>query len=54
MGVGRRLFPVSGLLVAREVNTAKEKQNYSCAGYEGVWESTGIAPLILNLRARWK
>jgi len=45
---------MSSLLVAREADTEKEKHCNPCEGREGVWGSTGIFPLIINLSIRWK
>jgi len=45
---------MSSLLVAREPGTEKEQKSHPCEGREDVWGNTGILPLIINLRTRWK
>jgi len=29
-------------------------RHFTCSRHEGVWESRGIAPLVLNLHTRWR
>jgi len=43
---------MSNFLVAREADIEKEKKSHPSEGREGVWGSTGILPLIINLSTR--